>query len=94
MTNTEPLRSLIEVQFPIGPLSLESYKERDAKGSKLLSSLGKWWGGKPLVLVRAIVEPDRSCRLGHDPPPLRALDSGRGPERRAARRGHACPRTL
>ncbi|MDW7774363.1 MAG: DUF1156 domain-containing protein [Desulfobulbaceae bacterium] len=47
--------SLLEVQFPIGPLSLESYKERDAKGSKALSSLGKWWGGKPLVLTRAII---------------------------------------
>lgn len=47
--------SLLEVQFPIGPLSLESYKERDAKGSKALSSLGKWWGSKPLVLTRAII---------------------------------------
>ena len=47
--------SLLEVQFPIGPLSLESYKERDAKGSKALSSLGKWWGAKPLVLTRAII---------------------------------------
>lgn len=48
-------RSLLEVQFPIGPLSLESYIERDAKGSKALSSLGKWWGSKPLVLTRAII---------------------------------------
>lgn len=47
--------SLLEVQFPIGPLSLESYIERDAKGSKALSSLGKWWGSKPLVLTRAII---------------------------------------
>ncbi len=48
-------KSFIEVQFPIGPLSLESYRERDAKGSKVLSSLGKWWGAKPLVLTRAII---------------------------------------
>jgi hypothetical protein len=48
-------KAFIEVQFPIGPLSLESYKERDAKGAKVLASLGKWWGAKPLVLVRAIV---------------------------------------
>jgi putative DNA methylase len=48
-------QSFIEVQFPIGALSLESYKERDAKGSKALSSLGKWWGAKPLVLTRAII---------------------------------------
>ena len=50
-----PNQSLLEVQFPIGPLSLESYIERDAKGSKALSSLGKWWGSKPLVLTRAII---------------------------------------
>lgn len=55
MSDTKSAKSFIEVQFPIGPLSLESYIERDAKGSKALSSLGKWWGGKPLVLVRAIV---------------------------------------
>ncbi len=48
-------RAFIETQFPIGLLSLESYKERDAKGAKVLASLGKWWGAKPLVLVRAIV---------------------------------------
>ena len=48
-------RTLLEVQFPIGPLSLESYIERDSKGSKALSSLGKWWGSKPLVLTRAII---------------------------------------
>ena len=48
-------KSFIETQFPIGPLSLESYKERDAKGAKVLSTLGKWWGAKPLVLVRAII---------------------------------------
>ena len=48
-------KTFLEVQFPIGPLSLESYKERDAKGGKLLASLGKWWGAKPLVLVRALV---------------------------------------
>lgn len=48
-------KSFIEIQFPIGPLSLESYRERDAKGAKVLSSLGKWWGGKPLVLARAII---------------------------------------
>ncbi len=55
MTTTHPAKTFIEVQFPIGPLSLESYIERDAKGAKALSSLGKWWGGKPLVLTRAII---------------------------------------
>jgi len=47
-------KSFIEVQFPIGPLSLESYKERKVSHGKVLS-LGKWWGEKPLVLTRAIV---------------------------------------
>lgn len=55
MTTIQPSKTFIEVQFPIGPLSLESYIERDAKGAKALSSLGKWWGSKPLVLTRAII---------------------------------------
>jgi len=48
-------KSFIEVQFPIGPLSLESYKERKANHAQVLKPLGKWWGEKPLVLTRAIV---------------------------------------
>jgi putative DNA methylase len=55
MSSSLASKSFIEVQFPIGPLSLESYIERDAKGAKALSSLGKWWGSKPLVLTRAII---------------------------------------
>jgi putative DNA methylase len=46
--------SLLEVQFPIGPLSLESYIERRVSHGKVLN-LGKWWGEKPLVLTRAII---------------------------------------
>ena len=48
-------KSLLEVQFPIGQLSLESYLERDARTGKVLNSLGKWWGTKPIVLTRAVV---------------------------------------
>jgi putative DNA methylase len=48
-------KSLLEVQFPIGQLSLESYIERKAGASQFLNSLGKWWGSKPLVLTRAII---------------------------------------
>lgn len=48
-------KSLIEVQFPVSKLSKESYKERKAKNSQTLTGLGKWWGRKPLILVRAIV---------------------------------------
>ncbi len=49
-----PQKSFIEVQFPIGPLSLESYLERRVSHGKLLS-LGKWWGEKPFVLTRALI---------------------------------------
>jgi hypothetical protein len=34
-------KSLLEVQFPIGQLSLESYLERDARTGKVLNALGK-----------------------------------------------------
>lgn len=46
-------KSLIEVQFPVSRISKESYKERKAGQSQTLTGLGKWWGRKPLVLVRA-----------------------------------------
>jgi putative DNA methylase len=48
-------RSFIEVQFPISKLSKESYKERKAGNTQTLTSLGKWWGRKPLLLVRATI---------------------------------------
>ena len=47
--------SFIETQFPIARLSAESYKERKAGASQTLTGLGKWWGRKPLVLVRASI---------------------------------------
>jgi adenine-specific DNA methylase len=50
-----PAKSLLEVQFPIAQLSLESYIERKAGASQFLNSLGKWWGTKPLVMTRAII---------------------------------------
>lgn len=48
-------RSFIEVQFPVSKVSKESYRERKAVFSQTLTALGKWWGRKPLVLVRAII---------------------------------------
>jgi len=48
-------RSFIEVQFPVSKLSKESYKERKAGASQTLTCLGKWWGRKPLILVRATI---------------------------------------
>ena len=48
--------SFIEVQFPVGRLSAEAYKERKAIIGQTLTALGSYWKGrKPLILVRAIV---------------------------------------
>ena len=44
--------AFIETQFPIARLSAESYKERKAVSGQTLTGLGKWWGRKPLILVR------------------------------------------
>ncbi len=49
--------AFIERQFPVSKISMESYKERKSNYSQTLTGLGKWWGRKPLVLVRA-------CLLG------------------------------
>lgn len=48
-------KSFIEVQFPVSKISKESYKERKANLGQTLTGLGKWWGRKPLVLVRATI---------------------------------------
>lgn len=47
--------AFIETQFPVSKLSKESYKERRAADGQTLTALGKWWGRKPLVLVRAVI---------------------------------------
>lgn len=47
--------SFIEVQFPVSKISKESYKERKAVQGQTLTGLGKWWGRKPLILVRATI---------------------------------------
>lgn len=47
--------SFIEKQFPVSKVSKESFKERKAVQSQTLTGLGKWWGRKPLFLVRATV---------------------------------------
>ncbi len=47
--------SFMEQQFPVAKVSMESYKERTAKQSQTLTGLGKWWGRKPLILVRAVI---------------------------------------
>ena len=47
--------SFIEKQFPVSKISKESYKERKANNGQTLTGLGKWWGRKPLILVRAVI---------------------------------------
>lgn len=58
-TNVEAMAAdapcFIEQQFPVARVSAESYKERKANYSQTLTGLGKWWGRKPLVLVRATI---------------------------------------
>jgi putative DNA methylase len=49
------MTSFIESQFPIARLSAEAYKERKANNGQTLTRLGKWWGRKPLILVRASI---------------------------------------
>jgi putative DNA methylase len=45
----------IEDQFPVSKISKESYKERKAGATQTLTGLGKWWGRKPLILIRASI---------------------------------------
>ena len=47
--------SFIEKQFPVSKVSKESYKERKANNGQTLTGLGKWWGRKPLIMVRAAI---------------------------------------
>ena len=49
------MSTFIETQFPIARLSAESYKERKANNGQTLTRLGKWWGRKPLILIRASI---------------------------------------
>lgn len=49
------MTAFIETQFPIARLSAESYKEHRANSSQTLTGFGKWWGRKPLILVRASI---------------------------------------
>ena len=48
-------KAFIEEQFPVSLISKESYKERKANLGQTLTGLGKWWGRKPLILVRAAI---------------------------------------
>jgi adenine-specific DNA methylase len=54
-TSNPAPRAFIETQFPVSKLSKECYKERKSTSSQTLTGLGKWWGRKPLILVRATI---------------------------------------
>jgi len=48
--------SLIERVWPAQKISVETFKERDAKQAQTLTSLGSYWKGrKPLILARACI---------------------------------------
>jgi putative DNA methylase len=64
-------KSFIEEQLPVSKLSCESYKERMAGSGQTLTGLGKWWGRKPLVLVRAVI---LGCLLPASDDPKRDRD--------------------
>lgn len=63
--------SFIEKQFPVSKVSKESYKERKANNGQTLTGLGKWWGRKPLVLVRATII---GCLMPASDNPKRDMD--------------------
>lgn len=47
---------LIELVWPAQKISVETFKERDAKQAQTLTSLGSYWKGrKPLILARACI---------------------------------------
>lgn len=63
--------SFIEKQFPVSKLSKESYKERKSSQGQTITGLGKWWGRKPLVLVRATI---LGCLMPASDNPKRDMD--------------------
>lgn len=64
--------SFIEKQFPVSKLSKESYKERRAGATQTLTKFGKWWGRKPLILVRAVL---LGCLLPSSDNPKEDMDT-------------------
>jgi putative DNA methylase len=64
--------SFIEAHFPVGRLSAEAFKEREAKQAQTLTALGAYWKGrKPLILCRAVV---LGCLLPTTDNPTKDLD--------------------
>lgn len=53
--NTNNNEFILSDGFPKDILSLECLKERKAGSGQTLTGMGKWWGRKPLILVRATI---------------------------------------
>jgi len=47
--------SFIETQFPVAKLTKEALKERRSNTGQTLTGMGKWWGRKQLIIVRASI---------------------------------------
>ena len=63
--------SFIEQQFPVSKISKESYKERKSSQGQTITGMGKWWGRKPLVLIRAVII---GCLLPASDNPAKDMD--------------------
>ncbi len=64
--------SLIEKLLPVQKLSVESFKEQEARQSKTLTALGSYWKGrKPLILNKACI---LGCLLPATENPKRDLE--------------------
>ncbi|MGA8163800.1 MAG: anti-phage-associated DUF1156 domain-containing protein [Waddliaceae bacterium] len=66
-----PNPSFIERQFPVGRISKECFKERKAGSGQTLTGVGKWWGRKPLFLVRSTL---LGCLMPCSQDPKKDLD--------------------
>ena len=53
--STDDDLSFIETQFPVAKLTKEALKERRANTGQTLTGMGKWWGRKQLIIVRASI---------------------------------------
>lgn len=63
--------SFIEKQFPVSKISKESYKERKSSQGQTITGMGKWWGRKPLILIRAAII---GCLLPTSDNPAKDMD--------------------
>lgn len=64
--------AIIESLFPVQKISIESFKEQNARQNKTLTTLGSYWKGrKPLILNKACI---LGCLLPSTSDPLKDLE--------------------